>query len=266
MASSDAGFINAEQDPTIIGQLNSGVRALLIDFHYWTTTAPAERYLRRLPPASRAALAPLMSNIGDRPGVWLCHVACQLGATPAVRALRTIGDWLKTHRDAVVTIIIEDHTSAADTMSTLEMAGLRRYAVTEPVPGSSWPTLGEMVRSNRRLVLFTERADEPVSWLSNYHRIGAETQFRADSPADLTCAPGRGPARAGLFLLNNWVSTLAPRRGEAAVVNSATVLGHRAARCRRERHMFPNFVAVDFAAIGRPLVVVDRLNHVSPHH
>jgi hypothetical protein len=266
MSSSDAGFINAEQDPTIVGQLNSGVRALLIDFHYWTTAAPVERYLRRLPARSRAALAPLMSDIGDRPGIWLCHVACQLGATPAIPALRAIGDWLHTHRDAVVTLIIEDHTSPADTMTTLERAGLRRYAWSQPAPGSPWPPLGEMVRSDHRLVLFTERADEQVSWLQNYHQVGAETDFRADSPAELTCAPGRGPAYARLFLLNNWVSSLAPSRTEAAAVNSASSLGRRAARCRRQRHMLPNFVAVDFAAIGQPLDVVDRLNHVSPRH
>lgn len=265
MSSSDAGFINAEQDPTIVGQLNNGVRALLIDFHYWRTAAPVERYLRRLPAPSRAALTPLISDIGARPGVWLCHVACQLGATPAVPALHAIGDWLRAHRDAVVTLIIEDHTNPADTMTTLERAGLRRYAWSQPSPGSPWPSLGEIVRSNRRLVLFTERADEHVPWLANYHRVGAETEFRADSPADLTCARGRGPAYARLFLLNNWVSSsLAPSRAEAAIVNSAEALGRRAARCRRERHMLPNFVAVDFAAIGQALAVVDRLNHVSP--
>ena len=264
MSSSDAGFVDAEQDPTIVGQLDGGVRALLIDFHYWTPTAPVERYLHRLPASSRQVLAPLVSDIGDRPGVWLCHVACQLGATPAVPALHAIADWLQTHRDAVVTLIIEDHTSPADTMSTLERAGLRRYAWSQPSAGAPWPTLGEMVRSGHRLVLFTERADEPVSWLENYHRVGAETEFRATSPAALTCAPGRGPAYARLFLLNNWVSSTVPSRTEAAVVNSSSVLGRRAARCRRQRRMQPNFVAVDFAAIGQALAVVDRLNHVSP--
>ena len=266
MAASDAGFVNAEQDPTMVGQLNSGVRALLIDFHYWTTTAPVQSYLAKLPAASRAALAPLMTDIGDRPGVWLCHIACQMGATSAVPALRAIGDWLHNHRDAVVTIIVEDHTSPADTMSTLEQAGLRRYAWSQPAPGSPWPTLGEMVRSNHRLVLFTERAHEDVPWLQNYHQVGAETQYLATSPGDLTCAPGRGPAFARLFLLNNWVTTLAPSRMEASVVNSGAALGRRVATCQRARRMLPNFIAVDFAAIGDPLLVVDRLNHVSPRH
>lgn len=264
MASSDAGFINAEQDPTVTEQLNDGVRALLIDFHYWNTAAPVERYLRRLPADSRSVLAPLVSDIGDRPGVWLCHVACQLGATAAVPELTAVGRWLRAHRDAVVTLIIEDHTNAEDTLRTLEQAGLGHYAWSQPAPGAPWPTLGQMVRSGHRLVVFTERSSEPVSWVQNYHQIGAETAFRASSPASLSCAPGRGPVYARLFLLNNWITTSAPNRTEAEVVNSATVLGHRAAACRRQRHMLPNFVAVDFAAIGDPLRVVDRLNHVSP--
>ena len=266
MAASDAGFVNAEQDPTMVGQLNSGVRALLIDFHYWTTTAPVQSYLAQLPPASRTALAPLLTDIGDRPGVWLCHIACQMGATPAIPALQAIGDWLHTHRDAVVTIIVEDHTSPDDTLKTLEQAGLRRYAWSQPSPASPWPTLGEMVRSNHRLVLFTERAHEDVPWLQNYHQIGAETNYLATSPSDLSCAPGRGPAFARLFLLNNWITTFAPSRTDADIVNSPSVLGRRVATCQRDRRMLPNFVAVDFAAIGDPLLVVDRLNHVSPRH
>jgi hypothetical protein len=266
MASSDAGFINAEQDPTIIGQLNGGARALLIDFHYWTTGAPVERFLRRLPPSSRRVLAPLTSDIATKPGVWLCHVACQLGATPAVPALHAIRDWLRSHSDAVLTLIIEDHTSPADTVDTLEKAGLRRFAWVPPAPGAPWPTLGEMVRSGHRLVVFTERAEAPAPWIANYHQVGAETDFRARSPSDLSCAPGRGPAYARLFLLNNWISTEAPSRSEAARVNAFDTLDRRATRCRHERHMLPNFVAVDFAAIGDPLGVVDRLNRVSPRH
>jgi hypothetical protein len=265
MSSSDAGFINAEQDPTIIGQLNSGARALLIDFHYWTTATSVQRFLGRLPPATRKVLAPLTTDIGTRPGVWLCHVACQLGATQAVSALHAVADWLRTHHDAVLTLIVEDHTTPADTLKTLEQAGLRRFALVQPALGAPWPTLGEMVRSGRRLVVFTERADALAPWVTNYHQVGAETAFRATSPSRLSCAPGRGPAYARLFLLNNWISTDAPSRSEAAQVNAQATLARRAARCRRERHMMPNFIAVDFAAIGDPLRVVDRLNHVSRH-
>lgn len=263
MSSSDAGFINAEQDPSIVDQLSSGARALLIDFHYWTTATAVQRYLRRLPPSSRDELAPLMTDIGAKPGVWLCHVACQLGATPAVSALRAVGDWLRAHHDAVLTLIVEDHTRPADTLSTLEKAGLKRFAWVQSAPGAPWPTLGEMVRSGHRLVVFTERADALAPWVANYHQVGAETAFRATSPSDLSCAPGRGPAFARLFLLNNWISTDAPSRADAAKVNAYSALARRAIRCRHERHMMPNFLAVDFAAIGDPLRVVDRLNHVS---
>lgn len=264
MAASDAGFINANQDPTMTGQLDNGVRTLLIDLHYWTTPKQVAHYLARLPRRSRAALAPLLSRIDDRPGTWLCHVACQLGASPAIDTLRGIGDWLHDHPDAVVTLIIEDHTSAADTLHTLEAAGLRRYAWSQPAPGSPWPTLGEMVRTGHRLVLFTERRSEPVSWVVDYHDIGAETKFRATSPDRLTCAPGRGPEFARLFLLNNWISSPEPSRADAARVNNTKALSSRVTRCRRERQMRPNFIAVDFAEIGNPLRVVDRLNGVSP--
>jgi hypothetical protein len=264
MAASDAGFVDAEQDPTIIGQLDNGVRALLIDFHYWTAPEQVTRYVDSLSPRTRALIAPFLTTLESRPGVWLCHIVCQLGASPAVGTLRAVGEWLAAHRDAVLTLIIEDHTSLADTEATIEDAGLRRYVQPPPAPDTAWPTLGQMVRSGHRLVVFTERQDDPQGWLRNYHLIGAETPFRAASPAQLTCAPGRGPAKAPLFLLNNWISSSAPSRTDAATVNSPRFLLRRARQCARERGMTPTYIAVDFAEIGNPLRAVAMLNRVSP--
>lgn len=264
MASSDAGFVDAAQDPDITGQLDAGVRALLLDFHRWTTPERVSRYLSRLSPATRQVLAPALTTLPPRPGVWLCHIVCQLGATPAVDAMQELRRWLASHRDAVVTLIIEDHTTLDETRATLEKAGLRHYVQTPPEPGVAWPTLGRMVATNHRLVVFTERNDWPDGWIRNYHFIGAETPFDVPDRAALSCAQGRGPARAPLFLLNNWVATTPPSRAIAAQVNAPAALMRRVRQCDREREMLPTYIAVDFAQIGDPIRVVDRLNRVSP--
>ncbi len=260
MASSDQGFVSAQQGLDVVQQLDNGVRALMLDVHYWTSPEAVSTYLDTLPEASRAALQPLTGSLAPRPGVWLCHIVCQLGARSAVPELQRIRDWMGAHRDAVVTLILEDHTSESDTREVLKESGLLDVAATPPRGGQTWPTLGAMVRTGKRLVAFTERAAPAEGSIRNFYDYAAETPFEARSVAALTCAPGRGPQTAPLFLLNNWISTAAPSRALASTVNTSDVLYRRALACQRERGMRPNFVAIDFSEIGKPLAAVNRLN------
>jgi hypothetical protein len=78
----------------------------------------------------------------------------------------------------------------------------------------------------------------------------------------MSCDPGRGPEGAPLFLINHWVSRVAPDRRTAAVVNAHDFIVDRALRCQRERGQLPNFVAVDFSGVGDTIAAVDTLNHV----
>lgn len=260
MASSDEGFFSAGQDVDLVRQLDGGVRGLMLDLHYWTTPAEVQAYLTRLSPAARRSLAPLADSFAPRDGVWLCHVVCQLGARDAVSELKRVRDWLRGHRDAVVTLILEDHVTVEDVRGVLVNAGLDAFAATPPTGGAPWPTLGAMVRTGKRLVAFTERGDPDDGWLRNFYDYAAETPYQADSAATLSCRPARGPVTGSLFLLNNWVSTPAPSRAEAYAINRKAALLSRSQRCGKERGMHPTFVAVDFAQIGQPLDTVDRLN------
>ncbi len=260
MASSDEGFFSANQDVDLVRQLDGGVRGLMLDLHTWTTPTEVSDYLSQLSPEARAALAPLAGALEPREGLWLCHIVCQLGAREAVTELKRVRDWMRTHRDAVVTLIIEDHVDAAQTQSVLEDSGLDAFAATPPTLGAPWPTLGDMVRTGKRLVTFTERAHSDQGWLRNLYDYAAETPYEATSAKALSCRPGRGPVTGSLFLLNNWVSTPAPSRAEAYAINRKAALLSRAQKCAQVRGMHPTFVAVDFAQIGQPLDAVNRLN------
>ena len=56
MSSSERRFLEAEQEPDIVGQLDEGVRGLMLDLHTWTTPAQAAPVLAGLiaQPARRA--------------------------------------------------------------------------------------------------------------------------------------------------------------------------------------------------------------------
>ncbi len=260
MASSDRGFLAANQDPDITSQLDNGVRALMLDLHYWTTPSQAAPYLASLDPRTAQALSPLVRSFEPHPGVWLCHELCQLGADSATSQLHALGDWMTGHPGEVVTLILEDDISAADVRTVVSAAGLDPLLATPPAPGEPWPTLGQMVREHHTLMVFTQRARFTSGQIRNFYQYAAETPYDTPTSADLSCAPGRGAASAPLFLLNNWIGQGLATRANALEVNHKSFLLDRARRCEEVRRLHATFIAVDFAQVGAPLEVVDTLN------
>jgi hypothetical protein len=267
MADSEDQFLGPTQDPSIVHQLDLGVRGLLIDVHHWTTPDQVSQVLAGLPPTTRAAVGPLVQGAASaRPGVWLCHDMCQLGALDFTAQLRAVGDWLDRNPTEVVTIVIQDDdVSAGEILGGVEAAGLANRVLTPPDdPRGAWPTLRQMISSGRRLVVFTEVQDTPGSFLRSFYRYGSDTPFDARTAADLTgCAVKRGSADARLLLMNHWLTTVAPSRRAALADNAAATLVARARTCAQVRQRTPNFLAVDFANIGAVGQAVDILNGVA---
>jgi hypothetical protein len=260
MSSIERGFLAPEQDADLDGQLDGGVRALMLDVHHWTTPADAAPILAALDPQVRAVVAPLVQSVPARPGVWLCHEICQVGADPAVAQLAVVRQWLSQHPDDVVTLILEDDVSLGDVRSAITAAGLDPWLATPPARGSTWPTLRQMINGHHTLAVFTQNAKPGAGPIRNFYQFAAETPFAAATSSALTCAAGRGAATAPLFLINNWVTMTVPTKATALTVNNATFLGDRVRRCDAQRGMRATFVAVDFAGVGNPLKVVDELN------
>jgi hypothetical protein len=271
MATVPDGFLGAHQDVSLTGQLDRGARALLLDTHYWET---AERLLPPagtggLDAAARATLVRAVDSVvRPRPGTWLCHGPCRMGATPLTAQLRELRGWLEAHPRDVVTLILQDAITPADTARAFRAAGLGPYLHRPaPDPAAPWPTLGEMADSGRRLVVFAEEADGPAPWYRNFYDYAVETPYRADSADDFRCAPHRGGSdpRKRLFLLNHFVTrgTGAPRT-EAAAVNDADVIVDRARTCALLRGRLPTIVAVNHLTLGDAVGAVRRLNAEAP--
>lgn len=279
-------FLFGQQDGTIADQLRYGVRGLLIDTYHGTAFGREVRTdLERLPkldvarrelgaPAVDAALrirSRLGSRSGGRPGIFLCHGFCEVGAVPLPSALADLRTFLVSHPGEVVVVVNQDEgVSPADIERAFSGAGLLDLVYRGP-PGP-FPTLREMVDSGRRLVVLAENDAGTVRWYHlAYARALQETPFGFRKPAQLTdpaklaasCRPNRGTGSAPLFLLNHWIDTPpVPRPSLAAVVNAREPLLARAEACRRIRRRIPNLVAVDFYRRGDLLGVVDALNGV----
>jgi hypothetical protein len=266
MATSDNHFVGALQDPSITVQLDLGVRALLIDSHYWELPAAADKALDAFDPAFAQAVRGLISTaLPPQPGLWFCHVACQLGALPAVPTLAQIGAWLREHPSEVLTIVNEDNTvRPADVVSAVRAAGLLDLVATPPAdPNGSWPTLRQMIDSGHRLVIFSESHDGAAPWYRNLYRYAAETPYQHSGPTTVSCSPNRGPATAPVFLMNHWITKQPGSRLDAGILNSRSFILDQVAYCARTRGMRPTIVAVDYVTIGDLFGAVDALNSVS---
>jgi hypothetical protein len=275
------GWFLGEQGLSILGQLDSGVRALLIDV--WPGQARVDGRVATAPGShaeaeaqARAELGPAVVDAGLRvfdtladprtagpPGLFLCHGLCEIGATDFPAAMGEVRAWLDTNPDETLTIIIEAHAPAADTGADLTASGLAAYAY-QPAPEGPWPTLREMITSGHRLVVMQERGSGAPAYpwlLDGYGRYLQETPFTFRSAAEFSCAPNRGSPTAPLLLLNHWLVGFGSLVTGARAVNSLDVLGGRAEQCRDERQL-PNFVAVNYSDIGDVHEVVRRLNGV----
>jgi hypothetical protein len=265
MSSPDVVFVWPEHDGDIRAQLDQGMRALLIDTHHWTPLVSDEQLAAADPylPASVAGrifdtLGPLREG---RDGTYLCHNQCALGATPLIDALRTIREFLDENPDEVVTLIIQDAITPAETADAFASAGLDRY-LHEHRPGSPWSTLGELIDRGERLVVFAETEGPPPGWYHHAFEYIQETPYRFEEPDDFTCAPNRGDPDATLFPNEPLGATRRPRpsrRGQrqrsrrhrrsrarmptrtraAAQLHRRQLLQHRRHHGRRRRPQWP---------------------------
>lgn len=274
-----------EHFQTIGGQLQSGARALLFDTHYGVpssarfpgsdrpliiTDRASELEVDRsegADPALKARAAELAgrapAKAGASRGIYLCHNYCEMGAITFASALEEIRAFIETHPDDVVSIVIEDHTASAETAAAIEASGLGDEAYTLD-PSKPLPTLGELIRSRRNLLVFAESDVEPgvaPPWYqSAYGHWFQETTYSFREPEEMDCAPNRGRPDAPLFLVNHWLLASPPDPKRAASVNSAEFLESRIRRCLDERGLLPNVVAVDFSEHGDVRSTARRIN------
>jgi hypothetical protein len=290
-SSAEEGWFSAAHTLSIGDQLRAGVRGLLIDAHYGLQVGQAVRtdlserseragnedrelYLETLGPEGFDAIQRIRDRIlpGEgKPGVFLCHRFCELGATEITGALRDVRDFLVEHPDEVLIIVIEDYVLPSAIVAAFEESGLAEKVYRGP-PAGPFPTLREMIDSSQQVVVYAENHGGAAPWYTaGYDGAVQETPFTfkravlltTPSRWPATCVPNRGTDDAPLFLINHWVNTdPTPRPSDAAKVNARPVLVGRARECERIRDRRPTLLAVDFTQQGDLYGAADVLNGV----
>jgi hypothetical protein len=287
-ASSEPGWLFAENRGGIAAQLEFGIRALLVDVYYGVSSpvnAPGTSQPLIVTDRARSLAAGLRFGAAneDEPqeaeeraaemartsppapdaprGLYLCHNWCELGATPFPRVLDTIRRFLDANPSEVLLLFVEDYVAAPEVAAAFDQAGLgRRLMQLDPL--RPLPTLRAMIDSGRTLVVLSEHSGSPPGWYHRGFELFQDTPYFFRSVAELACGTNRGPADAPLFLVNHWLSTGAPNPAHGRRINTENVLADRVERCQRERGRKPTIVAVDWFDEGDLLDVVNDLNHV----
>ena len=277
-ASDSPGWFIANQRRDIPRQLEDGIRLFLIDAHWGVEDARGRvrtdfeaekrdrnKVVKALPPPVLAAAKRLVGRIGagdatGKPDVWLCHTVCELGATRMDDSLEDYKKFLDENRGEVVILFVEPYVAPADIEREFKEAGLDRYVITldrtEPMP-----TLGSLVRRNRRVLVITEKdADGTVPWYLDGFSFVQDTPLGATKVGQLSCKLERGDTDSPMLMLNHWADLFPPRAVPNRPFQTQRFIVKRAHQCARARGLPVSLIAVDHYEEGDLIEAVNVLN------
>ncbi|KAI7873580.1 PLC-like phosphodiesterase, partial [Lichtheimia hyalospora FSU 10163] len=211
--------------------------------------------------------------------VHLCHTTCTiLNAGSATDILNQVSKWLESHQDQVITIMwnnlydidIAHLAEAYKASSIMPMVHVQE-------PGQPWPTIQEMVDSNKRVVNFVDtKADASmVPWLHDQYTYVFETPYDNTDANGFTCVIDRPKSPPNpqdmMYVMNHFLYGVihvgkeieVPQLDKASVTNSMDSLSKHAEDCNHAFGRKPNFVEVDFYDHGKSLSFVALLNGIT---
>lgn len=204
------GFYN--QTKSITHQLNMGIRALMLD-----------TYLHK----------PIFSS--EKPS--LCHSNCTFGGfVDLKKALGEILVFLKSNPNEVILLLIEPHSLSPERFKdSLVQSGIFPLVYAHPTSQTNWPTLGNLIGANKRVVIFYENDGRPPApQHSFYHPMWeyfGETTYHFRKVSQFNCQKNRGTQLAPFYLINHFISNPLPSRRASNKANSWNILKSRVQKC-----------------------------------
>ncbi|KAJ3489608.1 hypothetical protein NLI96_g2018 [Meripilus lineatus] len=189
-------------------------------------------------------------------GIQLCHTACSLNNGG------TLVDYLKK----VISLLIVNSDNLSPTLydAAFKSAELDALAYAPPsasLPASGWPTLGNLIDTGKRLVVFLSTTADfaTVPYLIDEFTNIWETAFDVTDPNfDCNVNRTKGDPTTQMFLINHFLDKIvlgqpAPFRDQANVTNGVSGLGSLGVHvqtCVADHGRNPNFLLVDFYEFG----------------
>ena len=198
----------------------------------------------------------------------LCHTSCDAGVRDPSVVFGNIKTFLDVNPREVMIIEFEvNDNSLAELHTAIDDSELDTYVLTEK-GGESWPTIQQMIDSNKRLLLFAhgdgiescyiEGATCPEGIFYTFDHF-EQTNWN-DETCDIKGVPRAEPM--DFFLMNHWLNNDAdlPSQENAERFNTYNSLVERYRKCGDR---IPNVIATEFWSVGDTLEFVFDLNQKS---
>ena len=207
--------------------------------------------------------------------MYMCHTSCDLlNAGPLEDYFSTVKQWLDRNPYEVVTILMgnDDGVWARNYTPSMENSGLIKYvytAPTEPMSLDDWPTLGEMILTQQRVVVMLDYManQQRIPWLLEEWSQMWETPF-SPTNRDFPCTQqrpegqDRSVSESRMYLANHNLNVNIALAGISLDVPAYTILnetngingtgsaGAMVQECTNNWGRPPNFLLVDYYNIG----------------
>lgn len=232
------------QTLTISEQLEYGVKSFMIDLWY--------------------------KNEDDKKEIVIAHAARIFSnRTPLffeqsfLGFLKIIENWLNTHPEDIITIHLESWVGNYEKIiEVIKTAKLYDYLF-DLDQNKNWPTLGEMRKTKKRLVIFSDTGDDKGFGIMPLEERYMETEYDLGKYEGCEMRTDhRAPIHnADLFVMNHFygmppmingiiTKLIPPFVYEKTHVNNYEKMRERICKCRYEIGRWPNFIAVDFVSTG----------------
>ncbi|KAL9106450.1 MAG: hypothetical protein Q9227_008538 [Pyrenula ochraceoflavens] len=218
-------------------------------------------------------------SIPDDKVLELCHTSCiEEDGGKLTDYLKTVTTWLDGHPNQVVTLLLTngDNVDISLFDNAFNTAGAKKYTYA-PANGEavalkldSWPTLGDMIDSGKRLVVFLDYGANTakVPYILDEFAYYYETPFDTTDAKFPECTidrPSGASADGRMGIINHFldIDVLGidiPNRDAAATTNSKNSIGAQAGLCKSAYGRNPNVALLDYADQGQAVAAQDSLN------
>lgn len=239
-AHADGSFsvLAANQNGDIPAQLAAGVRGLGLKLYYTSSIF-----------------------CGSGTQLYAYHGNPFLGCTPFSTIGSQILTFLNNNPNEFLFITIEGSANNSEIATGFNNAGLNTFLYQHTF-GETWPTLGELINNNQRLIVMTDNAGPS---LPGYHHMWTfiqDTEYNFQTTNDFNCNYLRGNTNADLFLLNHFLTVGSPQPLSANSTNDWNLVLNRARQCGANRNLHPNLLYIDFFNSGDVFRAADTLNRI----
>jgi GH18 family chitinase len=288
----DARWTAVNQSMSISNQLKNGVRALMLDTHYaehgfwdWANVIPEPGVY-------------LLHEVGADGGSWIAGITFAQPSRRLYHALYDVWGFLNDNPNEVVTIFLEDYTTADQLQAEFDFIVkkeneegrdgqkfLQRIYNPDNDPNwkvrerKQWPLLSDLIAWDKRVIIFSDFRKNDTNRSNyvaydrdytkqNYWSLGAD-HSKWDCPSRWDNGQYVDADYPKLFVFNHYrdVSTAIT----AALDNHYEELINRIDnQCSPKTGQLPNFVAVDFFELplneSKAQDAVNELNRRWQHH